>query len=738
AAYCQIGLELLPENVWDTNYQLVLDLHRKALDLPVIQSNDALMVRLIDQALNQTKTRFDKADVYRAIIRVYEVKNQLSESMNIVLEALRLYDVDHLEAKLTDQEVEQTIQAIYKRIDELGATPDTIVDNLLSLSANQDPDDQMLLELLGTGVIPAYYGALNLFLPIMLYHIQYSLQKGPIIWSGLVYAFFGGVLCGRMEIERGYQFGQVALQLAERLGGLPSLPHLVAATISPWKEHIRDALPICLQSYQDCLELGQFSPACNSLRLHATRSYWVGKNLVKLEQEMRDASQTMERLKQHRGLLLHNIDWQAVSNLIQPNATPWEIAGPHFDEKKFGPVFRETKNSIGLLSLFVNKIQLLYLFGHYEEAVTLSDEIEAYANPLTASPYIPLFYFYNALSRLALIELTQQPISPRQQTLINNVKVHQIKMRQWADHAPMNFLHKFLLIEAELARVNEQGGEARELYDQAIDLAIEHGYINDEAVACEVAGRFYLARGQTRQAQTYLYQARYAYQQWGAKTKLQNLDDTYTYLWPNESSAPQSTLPSTTTNRMAAAVLDIQSIIKATQALSGQIMLDQLLETLMHTVIENAGAEKGYLILPQEGRWFILAAKLVGETGVTMQEIPLAEATLLSQAIVRYVIRTRENIVLNNATQSNQFATDPYISQHRPKSILCSPLINQGRLNGILYLENNLAHNTFTPERVEILNVLSTQAAISIENATLYQTLEAYSHTLEQKVDQRT
>jgi class 3 adenylate cyclase/GAF domain-containing protein len=271
--------------------------------------------------------------------------------------------------------------------------------------------------------------------------------------------------------------------------------------------------------------------------------------------------------------------------------------------------------------------------------------------------------------------------------------------------------------------------DARDYYDKAINLAQANEYLNEEALANELAGRFYLARGQTRLAGHYLRDARYAFLRWGALAKVKDLEARYPqFLVQAEARSrelPTLTTPATDSSETASSTFDLISVLKASQAISGEIVLDQLLKKLMKIVIENAGAQRGYLILEEAGHWVIAAegavAKVEAETEVkALQSFPLEESKMIPMGIINYVARTKESVVLNDATAEGIFIEDAYIRQNQPKSVLCAPLINQSKLNGILYLENNLTTGAFTPDRLEVLNMLAGQAAISIENASLY------------------
>ncbi|MBD2694684.1 GAF domain-containing hybrid sensor histidine kinase/response regulator [Anabaena catenula] len=308
----------------------------------------------------------------------------------------------------------------------------------------------------------------------------------------------------------------------------------------------------------------------------------------------------------------------------------------------------------------------------------------------------------------------------------------------------MNYLHKFYLVEAEIQRILNKNNQAIDLYDRAITLAKENEYINEEALANELAAKFYLAIGKEKIARVYMQDARYCYEIWGAKAKVKDLETRYPQLLQTLEVSQKTRINKTpnslssTSGSSSGEALDLTTVIKANQALASEIVIDELLAKLMKTLIENAGAQKGFLILENQGTLLIEAQGTVNSDDIqsterisVLQSLPIETSLELSPAIINYVARTKESIILNDATHEGQFIVDPYIQKCQPKSILCLPLLNQGKLVGIVYLENNLTTGAFSQERLEILNLLSSQAAISIENARFYSTLEA-------RVDQRT
>ncbi len=431
---------------------------------------------------------------------------------------------------------------------------------------------------------------------------------------------------------------------------------------------------------------------------------------------------------------------QAVLNLLGQTENPSKLIGNAYNEERSLPLALAANDRTGLHLFYLNKIILSYLFSEKHQAVENAVLAEQYLDGVTATLAVALFHFYDSLVHLCLFfEVSYLD----KETWLNRVNTNQDKMCQWAQHAPMNYLHKFYLVEAEKARVLGQMVEAIDFYEQAIKGAKDNGFIQEEALAYELAAKFYLGRGMEKIAQTYMNEAHYGYLHWGATAKVKDLESRYPQFFVKRLPNPTQKTPTITdTSTQTSTVLDLTSIVKASQTISSEILLDTLLEKMMKLVMENAGAEKGYLILNKAGQWVIEASGTMASDDIQiLQSVPIetvsgsSDAPMVSNAIVNYVIRTQESVVLDNAACEGNFTHSPYVVKQQPRSVLCTPLLNQGKLVGILYLENNITTGAFTPERSQVLNLLSSQAAISIENAKLYADARATEAKLTQSLE---
>jgi len=367
------------------------------------------------------------------------------------------------------------------------------------------------------------------------------------------------------------------------------------------------------------------------------------------------------------------------------------------------------------MQLWTRKIEARFLAGDYPAAIQASVNAERLLSTSPSFFELAEYHFYSALSRAASCLLPDPSRDPHFEALAAHQKQHAI----WARHCPENFENRAALVDAEIARIEGRVLEAEQLYEKAIRSAHDNGFVNNEAIAYELSARFYAARGFQTFADAYLLKARSCYQRWGADGKVAQLDHLYPQLGKESAAASTSAIPARTE------VLDLATVLKVSQAVSGEIVLESLIDSLMRAALEHAGAERGLLIRPQDDQLLIEAEAATGGDAVTVhQRAASASAAALPESVVRHVMRTREHIILDDATADNPFSAYPYIVQYRARSILCLPLINRSNLTGVLYLENNLAPRVFTPGRITILQLIASRAAISLENSRLYRDLE--------------
>ncbi|MBD2185538.1 AAA family ATPase [Aerosakkonema funiforme] len=723
-AYLNAGLKLLSADSWQSDYELTLALYEEAAEAAYLSGDFEQMEKLALVLLNRTKTVLEKVKVYDVKIQAAGAQGNFKEAIKIGLQVLKL-----LGLTLPEQPTQLEIQKAFQETALLYVGQE--IESLINLPEITEPEPQAAIYILSSISAAAYIAAPELMLLIVLSMVDLSIKFGHCTWSAFSYAAYGLILCGVIQdIELGYKFGKLSLNLVEHFNpkrGKSRALEVLGAHVMHWKEHFKETLPIVSEGYQNGVETGEFEFAGYCAFFCCDHSYFIGHELTSLEGKMATYGNAIRQIRRENPFNWVAMFRQAVLNLLGRSKNPRFLIGDAYNEEEWLPLAMQANDRLGLHLLYLNKLILSYLFGEYSLAIENALRAEEYLDGVIAMVVVPIFHFYDSLVHLAVFA---DGSNSEQEAWLNRINLNQEKMQKWAHHAPMNFLHKFDLVEAEKARVLGQVVAAMDFYERAIKGARDNGFIQEEALAYELAAKFYQARGMDKFAQTYMKEAHYGYVRWGAKAKVEDLEVKYPYLLPKSSPANNLTFSHTinnpnitTTGSQSASALDLATVMKASQAISGEILLDKLLTKLMKILMENAGAQTGYLILETEGKLQIEACGEVDSDNITvLQSIPLENR--LPIAIINYVVRTKETVVLNDATGEGNFTNDPYIKQHQTKSLLCAPLIDRSQLSGIVYLENNLTTGAFTPNRLSVLQLLSGQAAISIENARLYQTLD--------------
>ncbi|MBD1885764.1 serine/threonine-protein kinase, partial [Microcoleus vaginatus] len=612
--YLLAGLGLLANSSWTHQYELTLALHTEAAESAFLSGDFDRMQKLAEVVQNRAKTLLDKIKVYEVQIQAYVSQNKLLEAVNIALEILKLLGVE-FPSQPNQSDIGQAFTETSAILNGMG------IEELIDLPQMSEPYKLAAIRLLSSISAPIYLGAPALLPLALCKQVDLSVQYGNASVSPIAYANYGLLLCGVVgDIDSGYQFGQLALNLVSKLNAKEikaKTVFIVNIFTRHWKEHLKETLEPFMSAYSSGMETGDLEWAAFSLVTYSYCAYFSAKELTALEKEMGTYRDAIYKIKQETALNYQEIYWQAVLNLLGRSEDPCRLQGKAYDEQIRLPLHQQANDNSAVFYLYLNKISLCYLFENYSEGLETTTIAEKYLDATVGLPVIPIFHFYDSLVWLAVYSETPQS---EQQGILDRVQANQEKMQKWAHHAPMNHLHKFYLVEAERHRVLGKKLEAMEMYDKAIALAKENDYINEEALAHELAAKFYLSWGKEDFAQLYMQKAHYSYQVWGAIAKVEHLEQKYPQLLARTSAkaATNTTLKQTTTARTTTSshlgeTLDLATVMKAAQAISGEIVLSKLLERLMKIAIENAGAQKGFLILEKAGNWAIEAEGSVKE-----------------------------------------------------------------------------------------------------------------------------
>lgn len=726
--YLQFGISYLTGDFWTEYYDLALSLHKESAEVEYLNGNFEAAEELITLVLARSHTDLEKAEIYNLAIVQYTLQFKYAEGIEAGRKALQLLGID-----LPQTDFQSALMAEIATVEQ--DLRDREIASLIHQPHLTDAEKIIAIQLLVNLLAVTYIINLDLYPIVVAKIVQTSLKYGHSRESAQGYSTYGFLMCCFGNYRLGDEFGSLALELSDQFN-YPALNcknyTVVGGLIYPWVKPLTASDPILTEGYKAGWLSGEFQYIGYILQFQAIRLFCRGTHLPQAWTEVSNfLAVTQETQNQWAtdNILGFKI---GSANLLGNTADKYTFEADEISELAYLSSCEEHQSWQGICYYKIVKFSILYLYGAFTEAINLAPDIANLIPTITGNLIVGDYNFYHSLTLAALYSSAS---SSELALYLHQLEANQTQMKIWAENCPETFQHKFLLVAAEMARISGQDLEAMELYDRAIALASEQEFIHQEALANELAAKFWWNKGKEDFAAVYLKKAHYKYQLWGAIRKVEELVKQYPNILGKRSRKAvgemQTTTTVTTTDNQGGEVLDFATIMKASQAIASEIHLDKLLTKLINITLENAGAQRGFLILSDNQQLMIEGSGTMNSEIQVLQAIPVHQSQQLPQSIIQYVARTQKSLVLSDATTSEMFATDTYIIEQQPKSVLCTPIINRGILVGILYLENNLTPGAFTPDRLELLNVVSAQAAISIENAQLYQNLET-------KVKQRT
>lgn len=731
--YVTAGKKMLAEESWITQYQLSFELHLECAICQFLAGNIEVAEQLFEATLSNAKTNIERANVCAEMELLYLSLGKHQDVINLIIKSLRDLGIEVPDEADTEGLSNAANQMRSQAFEMIGER--TIAD-LIDLPEMTDAVSIAAFKHLGNLAPSSFFLNINLYLWLGAKNLHLSVTKGNCPLSAFGYSVCGlSTIIGTGNVELAYELAKLGVEVSDKFNNIPikGSCYFHFCLINSWKKHFKIDAQYAKLGFQYAMDAGDYFFISWSAHARIRAMTLMGTPLEQLNEEVEKYVGTVKKANYENAAFL--IAPQRMALTLQGlTKTKYSFSDDSFDEATFVEETTAFENKAPIANYYIYKIQSLYLLGNYTDAYALISEASQYVSEQWVE--ITEYYFYYSLVIAALVN---QDDLQEQQEYRKILDENQIKMHTWANTGSENFLHKYLLIAAEVARINGNHLEAIDLYDRAIESAKEHEFIQNEALANELAAKFWLSQDKEKYAELHINKAYYAYQHWGATRKVEDLEIQYPQ-WLSRKSAIIKTgfQTNVTTNSKTTGshtnLLDLNTVIKASQAIGSEIVLDQLLRKLMKILIENAGAQTGFLLLETNDKLLIEAEGSVDNDDVTvLQSIPIANH--LPTSLINYVVRTSENLVLNNATSEGNFTKDPYVQEHQLKSILCVPLINQGKLISIVYLENNLTTGAFTPDRLEVLKILSSQAAISIENARLYAEVKENQSRLTQFLD---
>ena len=719
--YLVTGTTLLAEDAWARRHELTFELELLRAECEFLTGAMVAADERLSELSSRAANTMERALVACLHIDLCTTLAQSSRAIAVGLDYLRHLAIDW-SPHPTDDEVRREYDRIWS---QLGTRS---IEDMLELPLMTDAPSLATMDVL-TKVAPAAFTLMeaNFHALAICWAANLSLERGNSDGSCDIYVRLGFIAGDRFgDYDAGARFGRVGYELVERHGlrRFQARTYLLFAHfLVPYTQHVRAARDLLHRGFEvanktgDLMFVGWYSGLYLIENLLAS-----GDPLSEVQREAERGLAFAQKARLVHVVYIVETHLELIRTL---RGLTREFGS--FDVEEFGDSrFAGNPNSAFAEWLYcMRRVQACFHAGDYASAIEAATRAQRHK----ASGYlyqVADLRYYSALSHAAVCVVAD----PREAHFAS-LCAHHRQLEIWADQCPANFETRAALVGAEIARLEGRDVDAMRLYRQAIRSARANGFVQNEALACELAARFYAARGFDEEAHLYQRNARYGYLRWGADGKVRQLDEIYPHLRKDEwAPAPTSTMGAPVEH------LDLATVIKVSQAVSGEIVLEKLIDMLMRTAVEQAGAERGLLIIPHEAQSRIAAeATTGGDTVIVQLRDEVMTAATLSESVLQYVLRTRESVILDDAASEPLFAADPYVRRRKARSILCLPLITQAKLIGALYLENNLSARVFSPARIAVLKLLASQAAIALENARLYRDLAEREAKIRRLVD---
>jgi len=725
--YFVTGRQLLASDSWERQYPLTFALEFHRAECEFLTGNFTDAEERLSVLSRHARDLPDSAAVARLQTEIYGAMDRSDCAVAAAFDCLQRAGISwplHPTIDKLRQEYEQVLRQLGNRS----------IESLIDLPAMTDPACRATVDLLTALEAHSFFVDQNLRRLVVARTVNLSLKYGNSDGSCLAYVQFGWLVAPSFgDYQTAFRFGQLGLDLVEKRGleGFRTrVSQNFAYFISPWSRPLRSSIELVRRSFFTALETGDLKYAVFACDRLVTMLLAAGDPLSEVQTEAETGLEFARKAKFSfvADIIIGHLKFIRALRGLTASLSSFDDA--EFDESRFEQSLRNSPNFVFARCWYwIRKLQALFHAHDYEaalEAASMAEPLlQAGPGHLEWAEYI----FYSALAQAAHYDSA----SPEQKVQFQATLAsrHQ-EIAVLAESCPENFGNRAALVNAEIARIEGRLPDAESLYEKAIQSAREHGFIQNEAIAHEVAARFYSARGFETIANAYLRNARYCYLRWGAAGKVEQLDQRYQLV------AEETSLRSTAHIAEPVTQVDLETVMKASQAISSEIVLEKLIETLLTIALQHGAAERAILILQRGDNQQIAAearssrdriAVYFRESALTSSELP--------ESLIRYVIRTQERVILSDASIDNIFLEDEYVRQKRPRSVLCLPLIKRRRLIGTLYLENNLAPNVFAPNRQAALELIASQAAISLEQARLYAELTRANEELTAEIAER-
>jgi len=710
----------LGPRAWDDRPELTFKVHRELAESAYLAGEHATAEDLVETSLEHAPSKVAKAELYSLRVLAATVASDWPRALHWGREGLSVFGQEWPQDGLADA-IEAEAAAVMKNLGERK------IEDLVDEAVVEDADIRASMHVLSILGAPAYFSGSPVLLFLVSRAANLSFKYGPSPYSAFAFVLFGGIHNARTgQYDIGYAFGKLALAMAQRFGNRAEECRTIevfGVLVHSWKAAVRDSLPLLKEGFRAGVESGETAFAAFNLNSVLINALPSGMPLNELLEEAEIALDFAMTQKNRTSAEIALPQRQIARALTGATSRPDVFDDEEFSEARFLEEAGSHETALG--HYWVAKLQMAYLMGDHESAFRCSLEAAkriptGILGMITSAEHV----FYTALT-MAAVATSSADESP---SSFDELRALHRKLVTWAQHCPENFAHKASLVGAEIAKLDRTPGEASMLYRAAIDEAERQRFLQDEALAHELRGRFLLGEHEPGFAAVHIRLARDCYRRWGATVKVSAIEREF----------PQCFRPDPSTTRRGNSI-DELALIKASQAISIETKPERLFKQILRVVVEVAGAQRGVLALAANGALKVHAQiEAVDGVSVSLAEVPLEQCRNLPSAIFRYVLRTREVLLLADAVAAGMFARDPIVQQRKVRSVLCVPLVKPSGLVGLIYLENNAMAGAFAEELVEVVQVLAAQAVISLENSTLLEKLQQLAGALEERVAVRT
>jgi predicted ATPase/signal transduction histidine kinase/DNA-binding response OmpR family regulator/HPt (histidine-containing phosphotransfer) domain-containing protein len=736
--YLTHAKSLLAADAWRSDNKGSFDLCLMLAECEFLTGHLEQADALFDLVVANADSDLDRAEALRLRMQCYQSTGRFKDALNVALSAMKLLGMSFPD---TDEEIQAAFQAEQQAF--IAGLGKRAISELADLPVATDPTARALMSLLGDAGAIAFNARPVLTTLVYCKALNMALKHGNAEATCMTYISYGSFSVALGDIPGAFAFAELGLQLNERFNDIKrrgTLLYVQGAHINLWKRPLASGIPILERGFLSCQEVGNLVFASyNAALLLAT----VVETGEQLEEAGRIARRYATFAQENRNEIIYQ--WLRLYERLAENLRGNTPSVNHFDDDNFSQeqslaIITKGNHLGGVCNFHLLQQIAAVMHGRYQEAFEAGATGATTLKAMRSTPVEAAHHFFYAVAAAGI----HDGATPEKQAELKELLQQKQKLLAfWVEHCPENYRNRLALISAEIARIEQRDLDAMRLYDEAIKLAAEDGFVQNEALANELAANFYRMRGFETNALAYLRNARTCYRRWGADAVVARIN--------RDNPELEARAPGRSESMAATKVehLDLLTVLKASQAVSDNILLDSLIEKLLTISVEHAGADRGLLILIDKKEHRIAAEAVTSGKGVGVSMAHAQSASALAEQLaetaLNYVLRTNEKVLIDDTRAPHPFSSDLYLINKQPKSVLCLPLLRQASLVGVLYLENHLTPGAFSTDRTAVLDLLASQAAISLENATLYANLQReqasireLNANLEQRVAEKT